>query len=38
MSFRKKEDADGMRYALITLEGEWETVKEERIKLPEGFT
>jgi transcriptional regulator with XRE-family HTH domain len=37
MSIRKKEEAEGTRYALVTLEGEWETVKEDRIPLPEGF-
>jgi transcriptional regulator with XRE-family HTH domain len=37
MSIRKKEEAEGRRYALVTLEGKWETVKEDRIPLPEGF-
>jgi hypothetical protein len=36
MSIRKKEKAEGRRYALVTLEGEWETVREDRIALPEG--
>jgi transcriptional regulator with XRE-family HTH domain len=37
MSIRKKEEAEGRRYALVKLEGKWETVKEERMPLPEGF-
>jgi transcriptional regulator with XRE-family HTH domain len=37
MSIRKKQDAEGRRYAMGTLEGEWETVKEDRSPLPEGF-
>lgn len=37
MSICKKEEAAGRRYALVTLEGEWETIKEDRIPLPEGF-
>jgi transcriptional regulator with XRE-family HTH domain len=38
MSIRKKEEADGRRYALVNLEGNWETVKEDRTPLPEGFS
>jgi transcriptional regulator with XRE-family HTH domain len=37
MSIRKKEEADGRRYALVELDGNWETVREDRMPLPEGF-
>jgi transcriptional regulator with XRE-family HTH domain len=37
MCIRKKEEAEGRRYALVELDGRWETVKEERIPLPEGY-
>ncbi len=38
LSIRKKQEADGRRYALVTLEDNWETVKEDRMPLPEGFS
>jgi len=38
LSIRKKEEADGTRYALVNLEGNWETVKEDRMTLPEGYS
>lgn len=38
LSIRKKEEPDGTRYALVNLEGNWETVKEGRMPLPEGYS
>lgn len=34
MSIQAKEGAEGRRYALIRLEGKWETVDEDRVPLP----
>jgi transcriptional regulator with XRE-family HTH domain len=37
MSTQPKEGAQGRRYALVQLEGKWETVDEDRVPLPKGF-
>jgi hypothetical protein len=34
-SIQSKGGADGRRYALVHLEGKWETVDEDRVSLPE---
>jgi transcriptional regulator with XRE-family HTH domain len=37
MSIQRKENGEGRRYALIQLEGRWETVDEDRIPVPPDF-
>jgi transcriptional regulator with XRE-family HTH domain len=37
LSIQNKSGSDGVRYALIELEGRWETVDEDRVPLAEGF-
>lgn len=37
MSIQPEEGAEGRRYALVQLEGKWETLDEDRVPLPEGF-
>jgi transcriptional regulator with XRE-family HTH domain len=37
LSIQPKEGADGRRYALVQLEGRWETIEADRVPLPEGF-
>ena len=37
MSLQPKGEVDGRRYALVHLEGRWETAMEDRIRLPEDF-
>jgi hypothetical protein len=37
LSIQSKEGATGRRYALVQLEGNWETTKEDRVVLPKDF-
>jgi len=37
MSIQKKEGGEGTRYALVHLEGRWETLEEDRAPLPPDF-
>jgi transcriptional regulator with XRE-family HTH domain len=37
LSIQPKEGAEGRRYALVQLDGGWETTKEDRVPLPDDF-
>lgn len=37
MTLQSKDGTEGRRYALVRLEGKWETLDEDRVPLPDGF-
>jgi transcriptional regulator with XRE-family HTH domain len=37
LSIQSKEGAEGRRFALVQLEGNWETTKEDRVSLPDDY-